>query len=216
MRSFEEIPDIAERIKRSKMELQESGFYLAPEWDSQSCCDQDYVNNFKKGWESRQTEVDELTKQNAWLSDVACRENKRANKLQEEKVSTTTLLGKTIQEKNELQKQLIEQGQRLNVQTQQIASLKWQLKRLGYTDNGGELMKPPISDAPKFDLLDEMQKRVDELHTAFKQLIEMENESISFEHDLFDKGWNQSARQTIENIYKLAGLGEQALKGEGL
>ena len=62
MRSFEEIPDIAERIKRSKMELQESGFYLAPEWDSQSCCDQDYVNNFKKGWESRQTEVDELQK----------------------------------------------------------------------------------------------------------------------------------------------------------
>ena len=63
MRSFEEIPDIAERIKRSKMELQESGFYLAPEWDSQSCCDQDYVNNFKKGWESRQTEVDALTLQ---------------------------------------------------------------------------------------------------------------------------------------------------------
>lgn len=61
--------------------------------------------------------------------------------------------------------------------------------------------------------MDELQKRVDELHTAFKQLIEMENESISFEHDLFDKGWNQSARQTIENIYKLAGLGEQALKG---
>ena len=57
------------------------------------------------------------------------------------------------------------------------------------------------------------QTEVDELHTAFKQLIEMENESISFEHDLFDKGWNQSARQTIENIYKLAGLGEQALKG---
>lgn len=62
MRSFEEIPDIAERIKRSKMELKESGFYWAPEWDSQSCCDQDYVNNFKKGWESRQTEVDELQK----------------------------------------------------------------------------------------------------------------------------------------------------------
>lgn len=60
----------------------------------------------------------------------------------------------------------------------------------------------------------ELQKRVDELQTAFKQLIEMENESISFEHDLFDKGWNQSARQTIENIYKLAGLGEQALKGD--
>lgn len=82
---------------------------------------------FNGGWESRQTEVDELQKQrdsfikayeieiaksdelqknNAWLSGVACRENKRANKLQEEKVSTTTLLGKTIQEKNELQKRV--------------------------------------------------------------------------------------------------------------
>lgn len=146
MRSFEEIPDIAERIKRSKMELQESGFYLAPEWDSQSCCDQDYVNNFKKGWESRQTEVDELQKQ---VTDL----DNRATKYALDAMATA----------------------KLNA---------------------------------------ELQKRVDELQTAFKQLIEMENESISFEHDLFDKGWNQSARQTIENIYKLTGLGEQALKGE--
>jgi hypothetical protein len=50
--------------------------------------------------------VDELQKKNAWLSDVAERENKRANKLQEEIVSTTALLGKTIQEKNELQKRV--------------------------------------------------------------------------------------------------------------
>ena len=49
---------------------------------------------------------DEVQKKNAWLSGVAERENKRANKLQEEKVSTTTLLGKTIQEKNELQKRV--------------------------------------------------------------------------------------------------------------
>ena len=55
---------------------------------------------------ARQSKVDELQKKNSWLSDVAERENKRANKLQEEKVSTTTLLGKTIQEKNELQKRV--------------------------------------------------------------------------------------------------------------
>ena len=61
--------------------------------------------------------------------------------------------------------------------------------------------------------VDELQKRVDELATAFNQLIEMESESISAELDQFDKGWNQSARQTIENIFKLTGLGEQALKG---
>lgn len=52
------------------------------------------------------------------------------------------------------QKQLIEQGQRLNAQNQQIASLKWQLKRLGYTDNGGELMKPPIGQPPIFTKYD--------------------------------------------------------------
>lgn len=60
-----------------------------------------------------------------------------------------------------------------------------------------------------------MQKRVDELETAFKHLIEMNNKSISYEHDLFDKGWNQCAETTIRNIYSLTGLGEQALKGEG-
>lgn len=57
-------------------------------------------------YQHQQSKVDELQKKNAWLSDVAERENKRANKLQEEKVSTTTLLGKTIQEKNELQKRM--------------------------------------------------------------------------------------------------------------
>ena len=57
-------------------------------------------------WQHQQSKVDELQKKNSWLSDVAERENKRANKLQEEKVSTTTLLGKTIQEKNELQKRV--------------------------------------------------------------------------------------------------------------
>ena len=63
MSDFEQIPEIAERIKRSKMELKENGFYWSPEWDSQSCCDQDFVNNFKKGWHSRQDEVDALQKQ---------------------------------------------------------------------------------------------------------------------------------------------------------
>ena len=57
-------------------------------------------------YQHQQSKVDELQKQNAWLSGVANRENKRANKLQEENVSTTVLLGKTIQEKNELQKRV--------------------------------------------------------------------------------------------------------------
>ncbi len=53
-------------------------------------------------------QVNDLQKQNAWLSDVAERENNRANNLQQDKTSTTILLGKTIQEKNKLQKRIDE------------------------------------------------------------------------------------------------------------
>ena len=63
--------------------------------------------------------------------------------------------------------------------------------------------------------VDELQKRVDELEEAFKHLIAMNKKSISYEHDLFDKGWNQCAETTIRNIYRLTGLEEQALKGGG-
>ena len=59
MSDFEQIPEIAERIKRSKMELQDNGNYWAPEWDSQSCCDQDFVNNFKKGWQHQQAKINQ-------------------------------------------------------------------------------------------------------------------------------------------------------------
>ena len=75
------------------------------EWDIEQN-ESDYEFYFNAGWNAQQSKVDELQKKNAWLSDVAERENKRANKLQEEKVSTTALLGKTIQEKNELQKRV--------------------------------------------------------------------------------------------------------------
>lgn len=75
------------------------------EWDIEQN-ESDYEFYFNAGWNAQQSKVDELQKQNAWLSGVANRENKRANKLQEEKVSTTALLGKTIQEKNELQKRV--------------------------------------------------------------------------------------------------------------
>ena len=55
--------------------------------------------------------------------------------------------------------------------------------------------------------IDELQKRVDEFEQAIKHLSDMSNKSISYEHDLFDKGWNQCARQTVENIYRLTGIG---------
>ena len=63
-------------------------------------------DSFIKAYEIEMDKSVELQKNNAWLSGVACRENKRANKLQEENVNTTVLLGKTIQEKNELQKRV--------------------------------------------------------------------------------------------------------------
>ena len=63
-------------------------------------------DSFIKAYEIEIDKSVELQKNNAWLSGVACRENKRANKLQEENVNTTVLLGKTIQEKNELQKRV--------------------------------------------------------------------------------------------------------------
>ena len=57
------------------------------------------------------------------------------------------------------------------MQSQQakIDALKKQLSRLGYTDNGGELMKPPLGKTPDFglvsmqrDKIDELQARIDE------------------------------------------------------
>lgn len=70
---------------------------------------------YAKAWQHQQYKVDELQKKNAWLGDVAERENKRANKLQEENVNTTVLLGKTIQEKNELQKMVDEQTRHVEI-----------------------------------------------------------------------------------------------------
>lgn len=81
---------ISEHNPLYKEGLSHDQFYKGAEW----------------AWQHQQSKVDELQKQNAWLSGVANRENKRANKLQEENVSTTVLLGKTIQEKNELQKRV--------------------------------------------------------------------------------------------------------------
>lgn len=62
--------------------------------------------SYEAGQQSQQAKVEELQKQNAWLIDVAERENKRANKLKEEHVSTTILLGKAEQQKAELQKRV--------------------------------------------------------------------------------------------------------------
>ena len=56
---FEQIPEINERIKRSKLHFS-NGRYCSPEWVSQACNDEDFVNIFYKGWLSRTIEINEL------------------------------------------------------------------------------------------------------------------------------------------------------------
>ena len=103
MRSFEEFLDEEIKFSDSKRDC------ALKAWQhQQSKVDemQKQRDSFIKAYEIEMDKSVELQKNNAWLSGVACRENKRANKLQEENVNTTVLLGKTIQEKNELQKRV--------------------------------------------------------------------------------------------------------------
>lgn len=89
----------------------------------------------------------------------------------------------------------------------------WEIRRTIMDKCREEFENKELDSAIDAKKINELQNRVDELELAFKQLIEMENQSISFERDLFDKGWNQAARTTVENIYKLTGLNEQKLEG---
>lgn len=50
----------------------------------------------------------------------------------------------------------------------QVEGLKCQLEHAGYTDNGGELMKPPIGKLPRFDLLDELKNSLSELAQKYR------------------------------------------------
>lgn len=49
-----------------------------------------------------------------------------------------------------------------------VDSLKGQLIKLGFTDNGGQLMKPPLGNAPRFDLLDELRSSIEILAQKYK------------------------------------------------
>ena len=163
MKSFEEIPDIAERIKRSKMELQESGFYWAPEWDSQSCCDQDYVNNFKKGWESRQTEVDELTLQ---VAEMKSRLNDAYTDGQSAMYAARQSKVDELQRRNQmLNDNIKEQGQKLVYQNEVIETQAEKL--LCLRDEKAEL-----------------QKRVDAVKTLIDEYRDPPTEDKTFRHAL--------------------------------
>ncbi|MDC4508717.1 hypothetical protein NQ787_14435 [Acinetobacter baumannii] len=49
-----------------------------------------------------------------------------------------------------------------------VEKLKRQLERVGYTDNGGELMKPPIGKATRFDLLDDLKNSLNKLAQKYR------------------------------------------------
>ncbi|MDC4445386.1 hypothetical protein NQ648_00980 [Acinetobacter baumannii] len=54
-------------------------------------------------------------------------------------------------------------------QQAKVDQLKDQLIKLGFTDKGGPLMKPPLGIAPKFDLLDELRSSIEKLAQKYKQ-----------------------------------------------
>ncbi|MCF1279778.1 hypothetical protein [Acinetobacter pittii] len=53
-------------------------------------------------------------------------------------------------------------------QQAKVEQLKGQLIKLGFTDNGGLLMKPPLGIAPRFDLLDELKSSIENLVQKYK------------------------------------------------
>ena len=52
-----------------------------------------------------------------------------------------------------------------------------------------------------------LEDRVKKLTLALDNIRFSTNKSISYEHDLFDKGWNQCAKQVVGSIYELTGIG---------
>ncbi|MEW5969015.1 MAG: hypothetical protein AB1706_03950 [Pseudomonadota bacterium] len=49
--NFLQVPKFKERIERSKLKYDEiENHFSSPEWDSQTCCDEDYINSAWSGW----------------------------------------------------------------------------------------------------------------------------------------------------------------------
>ena len=54
-----------------------------------------------------------------------------------------------------------------------------------------------------------LEDRVKTLTQALDHISFSTNKSISYEHDLFDKGWNQCAKHVVDSIYKLTEIGSK-------
>ncbi|EIB7123174.1 hypothetical protein AW812_RS18335, partial [Acinetobacter baumannii] len=97
-------------------------------------------------------------------------------------------------------------------------ALKNQLIAIGYTDNDGQLMRPPLGKRPRFDLLDEKQKRVDVLEQVLKEANEIVDLNIETVErirgkakDMQDRNYSVSMLYLLKPIRRVL---EQALKGE--
>jgi hypothetical protein len=63
---------------------------------------------------------------------------------------------------------LVDMAQTSIGQLGELNRLKGQMERAGYTDNGGELMKPPIGKPPRLDLLDELKNSISEMAQKYR------------------------------------------------
>ncbi|ENT2591831.1 hypothetical protein AB3Q14_18950 [Acinetobacter baumannii] len=84
------------------------------------------------------------------------------------------------------------------LQQAKVDQLKGQLIKLGFTDKGGPLMKPPLGIAPRFDLLDELRSSIEKLAQKYKQ--DAHASSLFGDHDKA-RVYNRFANQ-LENLLK--------------
>ena len=75
------------------------------------------------------------------------------------------------------------------------------LESLGYTDNGGELWKPPVGPKPNFSLMDSYRRRVAELEFIRTSADKVQRE---FAAELGCAGDNESILQAIEDLKQQA------------
>ncbi len=114
----------------------------------------------------------------------------------------------------------------------QVLKLKEQLTKLGYSDQGGELMKPPLGDRPDFNLLGQYKSQVECLKVDLaganeraQILLHKKNtmvDSLKSERDhlkkcvdgTFDIALNTNIFLPANNLYTVLERIRRALRGE--
>jgi hypothetical protein len=69
-------------------------------------------------------------------------------------------------------KTALSERDQFKAEKQRLQSAAKTLSRMGYTDNGGELWKPPLGKKPDFDLIDQLRAEIERLQrfeTAYKE-----------------------------------------------